>query len=74
MTRAIIPQSQPAGAVPCTRLPIIHTREGHLPDLSDCPPNKLEEADWAEPRSAVRAYGQNSIRGEYGHAIVESWS
>ncbi|MBU2669454.1 cysteine hydrolase [Actinoplanes bogorensis] len=48
-------------------LPIIHTREGHLPDLSDCPPSKLARGGIGEQG----AFGRILIRGEYGHDIVD---
>jgi nicotinamidase-related amidase len=47
--------------------PVIHTREGHLPDLSDCPPSKLA-------RGAIGsegAFGRILVRGEYGHDIID---
>jgi biuret amidohydrolase len=48
---------------------VIHTREGHRPDLSDCPPAKLT-------RGGHTFIGQDSpmgrilIRGERGHDII----
>jgi len=48
-------------------LPVIHTREGHLPDLSDCPPAKLARGKIGEPG----AFGRILIRGEYGHDIID---
>lgn len=51
---------------------IVHTREGHLPDLSDCPPYKLErsrrisaEIGWKGP------LGRLLVRGEVGHDFVD---
>ncbi len=48
-------------------LPVIHTREGHLPDLSDCPPAKLARGGIGEQG----AFGRILIRGEYGHDLVD---
>jgi biuret amidohydrolase len=50
---------------------IIHTREGHLPDLSDCPPTKLDR--WAPGTRIgdVGPMGRILVRGEPGHAIVD---
>jgi nicotinamidase-related amidase len=48
-------------------LPVIHTREGHRPDLSDCPPAKLARGAIGEQG----AFGRILIRGEYGHDIVD---
>lgn len=48
-------------------LPVIHTREGHLPDLSDCPPAKLAKGGIGEQG----AFGRILIRGEYGHDLID---
>jgi len=52
-------------------LPVIHTREGHLPDLSDCPPAKLERGAPSMRIGDPGAFGRILIRGEYGHDIVD---
>ncbi|GIF40789.1 cysteine hydrolase family protein [Actinoplanes xinjiangensis] len=49
-------------------LPIIHTREGHLPDLSDCPPAKLRRGPMIGQKGT---FGRILIRGEYGHDIID---
>jgi biuret amidohydrolase len=49
---------------------VIHTREGHRPDLSDAPPYKVERGN---PRNRIGARGPMGrilIRGEPGHDII----
>lgn len=49
---------------------VIHTREGHRPDMSDAPKAKVERGD---PRLRIGAKGPMGrilIRGEPGHDIV----
>ena len=49
---------------------VIHTREGHRPDMSDAPRAKVERGD---PRLRIGARGPMGrilIRGEAGHDIV----
>ena len=47
---------------------IIHTREGHRPDLSDCPPAKKRRSSAIGEDGPM---GKILVRGEYGHDIVE---
>lgn len=50
---------------------VIHTREGHLPDLSDCPPNKqLRMERGGAPIGGEGPMGRLLVRGEHGHAII----
>lgn len=60
-----------------TGLAVFHTREGHKPDLSDCPSSKL--ARQAGSPNCVQhtkvigddgAMGRLLVRGEYGHDII----
>ncbi|MBA4110317.1 MAG: cysteine hydrolase [Leptothrix sp. (in: Bacteria)] len=49
---------------------VIHTREGHAPDLSDCPPAKRLRG---EPKLRIGdegPMGRILIQGEPGHAII----
>ena len=70
LRRAIGPcQALLAGARAAGML-VIHTREGHRPDLSDAPPAKLERG---EPRLRIGATGPMGrilVRGEPGHALI----
>ena len=52
-------------------LPIIHTREGHKPDLSDCPPAKLNRGAPSMRIGDPGAFGRILIQGEYGHDIID---
>jgi nicotinamidase-related amidase len=51
-------------------LPIIHTRESHQPDLSDCPPAKRQRGDASLRIGDPGPMGRILIAGEPGNAIV----
>src|SRR5215469_7234319 len=49
---------------------VIHTREGHRPDLSDAPPIKVARGDPSLRIGAPGPMGRILIRGEPGHDII----
>jgi nicotinamidase-related amidase len=52
-------------------LQVFHTREGHLPDLSDCPPAKLARSVAAGAAiGSTGPLGRLLVRGEQGHDFV----
>ena len=53
-----------------TGLLVIHTREGHRPDLADAPPLKVNRGDPATRIGAPGPMGRILVRGEPGHDIV----
>lgn len=72
MTNRIIPTLQKVlNRARKTGMTIIHTREGHLPDLSDCPPSKLLRSKRQGAGIGDEGpMGRILIRGEHGHDIV----
>lgn len=63
--RALLPPLRAAGVT------MIYTREGHRPDLADCPPYKrARSAAAGAPIGAAGPLGRLLIRGEAGHDIV----
>ena len=50
---------------------MIHTREGHRPDLIDCPPSKLTRGLPSVRHRRSRPNGRILIRGERGHDIID---
>ncbi len=51
---------------------VVHTREGHRPDLSDCPSAKLTRGSPTLRIGDPGPMGRILIRGEPGHAIIAS--
>jgi biuret amidohydrolase len=49
---------------------VIHTREGHRPDLTDAPPHKVLRGDPATRIGAPGPMGRILVRGEPGHDII----
>ncbi|MCP2245369.1 cysteine hydrolase family protein [Lentzea aerocolonigenes] len=67
----IAPLQRTLAATRAAGVMVIHTREGHLPDLSDCPPAKLERG---RPSMRIGDLGPNGrilVRGEHGHGIID---
>jgi nicotinamidase-related amidase len=72
LTRAgLEPTAVMLAAARAAGMMVVHTREGHLPDLSDCPPNKL----WRSKRMGAGIgdagpCGRILVKGEPGWEIV----
>jgi len=72
LLRAVIPPLRRVLAATRTAgVLVIHTREGHRPDLSDCPPAKLNRGNPSLRIGDAGPRGRILVRGEYGHDIVD---
>ena len=49
---------------------VVHTREGHAPDLQDCPPSKRNRGSPSLRIGDVGAMGRVLVIGQPGHAII----
>ncbi len=56
------------------RMLVVHTREGHRPDLSDAPRAKVERGAPSLRIGAMGPMGRILVRGEPGHDIIPALS
>jgi biuret amidohydrolase len=71
LTKVVEPLGKVLEAARALGMMVVHTREGHRPDMSDCPPAKLARGRPATPIGSQGPNGRILIRGEPGHDIVE---
>ncbi|XXU29621.1 cysteine hydrolase [Sorangium sp. So ce887] len=71
---AIEPTRRVLAACRQRRLTVLYTREGHRPDLSDCPPSKRERGRLKIKIGDEGPMGRVLVRGEYGHDIIDELS
>jgi nicotinamidase-related amidase len=70
LARAVKPIGAVLAAARDTGMLVIHTREGHLPDLSDAPPAKVERGAPSKRIGDPGPMGRILVRGEAGHDII----
>ncbi|MGH6740608.1 MAG: cysteine hydrolase family protein, partial [Bradyrhizobium sp.] len=70
LAQAVQPTAAVLAAARDVGLLVIHTREGHLPDLSDAPPSKIERGEPSRRIGDAGPMGRILIRGEAGHDII----
>ena len=67
---AVQPLQRVLAAARAAGMLVIHTREGHRPDLSDAPPAKVQRGAPSKRIGDEGPMGRILIRGEPGHDIV----
>jgi len=72
LRRAVAPAARVLATARAARLFIVHTREGHRPDLADCPPSKKARGRLRTGIGDRGPMGRILVRGEPGHDIVEA--
>ncbi len=70
LRRAIAPTRALLAAARETGLFVMHTREGHRPDLADLPPAKRRRGNLAHGIGDPGPMGRILVRGEPGHEII----
>jgi nicotinamidase-related amidase len=70
LARAVKPIGAVLAACRDNGILVVHTREGHLPDLSDAPPAKVERGKPSLRIGDPGPMGRILIRGEAGHDII----
>lgn len=67
---AVPPLQEVLGAARKSGMLVIHTREGHRPDLSDAPKHKVERGEPSLRIGQPGPMGRILVRGEPGHDII----
>lgn len=70
LRRTIEPNKRLLSAARATGMLVIHTREGHRPDLSDLPPAKKRRGNHPTTIGDAGPMGRILVRGEAGHDII----
>ena len=70
LARAVPPAQRVLAAARAAGVLVVHTREGHRPDLSDCPHAKRRRGRLAVGIGDHGPMGRVLVRGEAGHGIV----
>jgi nicotinamidase-related amidase len=70
LARAVRPIASVLEAARASGMLVVHTREGHLPDLSDAPPAKIDRGAPGKRIGDPGPMGRILIRGEAGHDII----
>jgi nicotinamidase-related amidase len=74
LNRAVGPCADGLAAARGVGMMVIHTREGHRPDMSDAPPAKVERGVPSKRIGDPGPMGRILIRGEPGHDIIPALS
>jgi nicotinamidase-related amidase len=72
LARAVAPTATVLDAARAAGMLVVHTREGHRPDLSDAPPSKLARGRLETGIGSPGPRGRILVRGEVGHDIVDT--
>jgi nicotinamidase-related amidase len=71
LASAVEPLQRVLAAARETGMTIVHTREGHRPDLTDCPPSKRARGGLETGIGDQGPNGRILVRGEHGHDIID---
>ena len=71
LRKAIAPTKKVLAAARARRMLVVHTREGHRPDLTDLQPNKKARGRLKNGIGDKGPMGRILVRGEHGHDIID---
>jgi nicotinamidase-related amidase len=72
LRKAIAPTQKVLAAARKKKMLVVHTREGHRPDLADLPQSKKLRGRLKTGIGDKGPMGRILVRGEYGHDIVDA--